>query len=381
MFSSLTYVTAAVCLLISSINHGMNTRLTISLGGAAAELIYNRGGGDCGMYSVIDGLTLVGTPINQSVSELRATFVQFVRDDYDTCYRIFCPCVEDPTLLMFEQRLTSTLTPGYWTDTWHLAIFSYMFKRPIEVTNLYSFQHNPDNVFLQHRCTTLDHWVALNPTIPRHEPYHDRAINLVVEMDDERTKSDRPVNQEPSAFDVLASQASASQSADSITSVINNNISNDERNKLFLKLNKEITKRKRRASRSATHSAICSTATAAKSVQDITRAADVEQKKEQRKNKRQRSAQSSILSSPSTTVADAVTHNSYIDVSIFIHTKLTTYGSTHGETLSGYRAGCWKRWQFFLPRAKSLLILISIFSTLSHFSISYTQKKYVIDML
>ena len=68
MFSSLTYVTAAVCLLISSINHGMNTRLTISLGGAAAELIYNRGGGDCGMYSVIDGLTLVGIPINQSVS-------------------------------------------------------------------------------------------------------------------------------------------------------------------------------------------------------------------------------------------------------------------------------------------------------------------------
>jgi hypothetical protein len=162
----------------------------------------------------------------------------------------------------------------------------------------------------------LDHWVALNPTIPNHEPYHDRASNLVVEIDDERTKADRPVNQQPSrsVFDdrtellrkqrnekknskrrasraanraathsAIRSTASTSQSADSI----NNNISNDERNRLLLKLNKEITKLKR-----------------------------------------QRSAQSSILSSPSTTVADAVTHNSYIDVSIFIHTKLTTYSHT-----------------------------------------------------
>jgi hypothetical protein len=278
----------------------MNTRLNISVGGAAADLINNQAGGDCGMYSIIDGLALVGTPINESVSELRANFLQFVRDDYDTCYRIFCPCVKDPTLLMFEQRLTSTLTPGYWTDTWHLAIFSYMFKRPIEITNLHSFQRNPDYVFLQHRCTTLDlqriigdkdwfvsspiilynhnmtqplnkdavldHWVALNPTLPRHERYHVRAINLVVEMDDERTKADRPVNQQPSrsVFDV-ASQASASQSVDSITSVVNNNISNADRSELLRKHRNEKKNSKRRASRagnrSATNSAIRSTAT------------------------------------------------------------------------------------------------------------------------
>jgi hypothetical protein len=54
MFSSLTRVTAAVCLLLSSINHGMNTRLNISVGGAAADLINNQAGGDCGMYSIID---------------------------------------------------------------------------------------------------------------------------------------------------------------------------------------------------------------------------------------------------------------------------------------------------------------------------------------
>jgi hypothetical protein len=215
---------------------------------------------------------------------------------------------------MFEQRLTSTLTAGYWTDTWHFAIFSYMFKRPIEITYLYSFPHNPGYVFLHHRCTTLalqriigdqdwfvssaiilynhnmsqplnkdavlEHWVALNRTLPRHKPYHDRAIDLVVEMDDERTKADRPVN---------------------------NNISANHRKEKQKNKRKEKRNSKRRAdrlaNRSATDAAIrsaaTSQATAAKSVPDITRAADVEQRSEQRNNKRQRRAQSSIVSSRS----------------------------------------------------------------------------------
>ena len=128
----------------------MTTRLSISVGGAAADLISNAGGGDCGFLSLIDGFKLLDLPITESVPQLRKEFVDFVYDHYEYCYLIFCNCVAHPTHLMFKRVLSDTLERGYWTDTWHLAIFSYMLERPLKITNLYSFPHNVDYVFLDH---------------------------------------------------------------------------------------------------------------------------------------------------------------------------------------------------------------------------------------
>jgi hypothetical protein len=128
----------------------------ISVGSAGAELIPNTGGGDCGWLALIQGFQLQGITITDSVRELREQFVQFVNNHYEHCYSIYYPCVENPSQELFQHELTSTLSQGYWTDTWHVAIITYMFERPLQLTNLRTYPHKPHLLFLEHRCTTLD---------------------------------------------------------------------------------------------------------------------------------------------------------------------------------------------------------------------------------